>query len=193
MNPLESAGMFLIQTLVDLYLMVLLLRFLLQYLRADYYNPLSQFILKATNPLVIPLRRKIPGYWGMDFATLILIVGSILIKMLLLSLLVYHKLPTVGGLILLSTGELSTLFINLFFYAILFRVLISWLAPHANHPICTILFLLTEPLMSRARRYIPLIGGNIDISPILVLIGLKLLTILITHPLLNMGWMLAIR
>ncbi len=86
MAPLQNASAFLIHSLFDIYLLILLLRFVLQYLRVDYYNPFTQFIVKATNPLVVPLRRIIPGFWGIDFATLIVIIVLTSLKVSLVML-----------------------------------------------------------------------------------------------------------
>lgn len=192
MAPLQNAGSFLIQTLFDLYLFVLLLRFILQYLRVDYYNPFTQFILKATNPVVVPLRRFIPGLWGIDFATLIAILLVTLIKITLITLVSIQKLPGPIGLVIWSVGNISELTIKLFFYAILASVLLSWIAPTAYSPATIILQRLIEPLLRPARRFIPQIGG-FDISPIPVLIGLQLLVMLLAEPLVRIGISLATR
>lgn len=192
MAPLQNASSFLIQTLFDLYLFLLLLRFILQYLRVDYYNPFTQFILKATNPVVVPLRRFIPGLWGIDFATIIAILLVTLLKITLITLVSVHRLPGPVGLIIWSVGNISELTIKLFFYAILASVLLSWIAPTAYSPATIILQRLIEPLLRPARRFIPQIGG-FDISPIPVLIGLQLLVMLLAEPLVRTGIVLATR
>ncbi|MCS5712612.1 YggT family protein [Candidatus Berkiella aquae] len=192
MSPLQNAGSFLIQSLFDIYLFVLLLRFILQYLRVDYYNPLTQFIVKATSPIVVPLRRFIPGLWGIDFATITAIILVTLLKITLITLVSMHKLPGPVGLMVWSVGNISVLTINLFFYAILANVLLSWIAPTAYSPVTIILQRLIEPLMRPARRYIPQIGG-FDISPIPVMIALELLIILFADPLMQAGIRLATR
>lgn len=192
MNPLQNASSFLIQTLFDLYLFALLLRFILQYLRVDYYNPFTQFILKATNPVVVPLRRFIPGLWGIDFATLIAILVITFIKITLITLVSIHKLPFPVGLLVWSMGDITLLTIKLFFYAILANVILSWVAPSAYSPVTIIINRLVEPLMRPARRFIPQIAG-FDISPIPVMIVLQLLIMLIADPVTKTGMMLATR
>lgn len=190
MDPIQNASTFLIQTLFDLYLFILLLRLILQYLRVDYYNPVTQFIVKATNPLVVPLRRIIPGYWGIDLATVAAIFGITFIKLILLSYLMLHQFPHLLGLLIWSCGAIITLTIKLYFYAVIMNVILSWVAPLSHTPVTVILYRLTEPLMRPARRVIPSIGG-FDISPMAVIIGLELLIILIANPLTNFGIMLA--
>ncbi len=192
MGPLQNASSFLIQTLFDLYLLTLLLRFILQYLRVDYYNPFTQFIVKVTNPIVVPLRRFIPGLWGIDFATLVAILVLTLVKITLITLISLHKLPSPLGLLVWSAGNISGLTIKLFFYAILANVILSWVAPMAYSPVTVILKRLTDPLMQPARKYIPQIGG-FDISPIPVIIVLQLLIMLLAEPLTHQGISLATR
>lgn len=190
MAPLQSASNFLIQTLFDLYLFVLLLRFILQYLRVDYYNPFTQFVLKATNPIVVPLRRFVPGLWGIDFATLIAVLMVSLIKITLLTLISIHKLPGPIGLVIWSLGDISGLVLKLFLYAVLANVLLSWVAPRSYSPATVVLERLIEPLMRPARKFTPQIGG-FDISPIPVMIGLELLNILLAKPIMEFGIKLA--
>lgn len=190
MAPLQTASNFLIQTLFDLYLFVLLLRFILQYLRVDYYNPFTQFVLKATNPVVVPLRRFIPGLWGIDFATLVAVLIISLIKITLITLISIHKLPGPVGLMIWSLGDISGLVLKLFLYAILANVLLSWIAPRSYSPATVVLQRLVEPLMRPARKFTPQIGG-FDISPIPVMIGLELLNILLAKPIMELGIKLA--
>ena len=95
MNSLNTAAIYLIQTLGSLYLLIVLLRFLLQLVRADFYNPLSQFIVRATKPLLMPLRRIIPGYGGLDFASLVLGIAIQLVMLILIILLMGYALPNI--------------------------------------------------------------------------------------------------
>src|SRR5262245_29367924 len=117
MAPIQNASAFLIHSLFDLYLLILLLRFILQYLRVDYYNPFTQFVVRATSPIVVPLRRIIPGFWGIDFATVLAIIILTFIKVSLVMLISLHKFPSPMGLIIWSLGDITNLTINLFFYA----------------------------------------------------------------------------
>lgn len=192
MAPLQNASAFLIHSIFDLYLFILLLRFILQYLRVDYYNPFTQFVVKATSPIVVPLRRIVPGFYGIDFATIIAIMVLTGVKISLIMFISMHKFPAIAGLLIWSFGEIFALTINLFFYAILMTVILSWVAPMSNSPITPILYRLTEPLMRPVRRLIPPIGG-FDITPIPVMITLQLLKILIADPLTQMGFQFGLR
>lgn len=191
MAPLQNATSFLIQMVFDLYLMVLLFRLLFQYLEIDYYNPFSQFVIKATRPVVTPLRRFIPGLWGIDFATVAAIVGLTLLKILLISVLGFFRFPGLMGWLVWTIGSICALIINLFFYAVLMSVILSWISPRTYSPMTNILYRLTDPLMRPVRRFIPLVAG-FDITPIPVLIGLQLLSILIADPLVENGKQLAL-
>ncbi len=192
MAPLQNASAFLVHSLFDIYLLILLLRFVLQYLRVDYYNPFTQFIVKATSPLVVPLRRVVPGFWGIDFATLIVIIALTSLKVCLVMYISMHKFPSPAGIAIWSLGEIFNLTINLFFYSILLTVILSWVAPLTHSPIAPILSRLTEPLMKPVRRMIPPIAG-FDISPIPVMIVLQLLKILVADPLTHTGFQFGIR
>ncbi len=175
-NPL----VFLIQVLFGAYIAVVMLRFLLQWVRADFYNPLSQFIVKATTPLLRPLRRIIPGFGGVDFASIILMW---LLQSLELSLILLVSGAGLHAAVLLwAIPELIALLINVFLVAIFIQVILSWVNPGAYNPASALLHSLTEPLLGPARRLIPPIGG-LDLSPMLVIIGLYLLEMLLLPPL----------
>src|SRR5690606_16383215 len=98
------------------YIMTFMLRFILQLVRADYFNPLSQFVVKVTNPLVVPLRRIIPGFLGIDWATLIVLTLLTCAKLLLLFFILFNKLPNALGLLVWSLGDILSLTIYVFFF-----------------------------------------------------------------------------
>lgn len=178
---LATPAVFLIQTLFGLFALVVMLRFLLQVVRADFYNPLSQFVVKLTSPVLRPLRRFIPGYHGLDTASLVL---AWLIKSLEVFLVVWvlsrsaHPL----GALVWSLPELLALTINIFMFAILVRVILSWVNPDPFHPAVGVLNRLTDPLLRPAQRLIPPIAG-LDLSPMAVVIALVLLEMLLLPPL----------
>src|SRR5210317_2117367 len=119
---LTQPAVFLVQVLFGLYAALVVLRFLLQLVRADFYNPLSQFIVTATKPLLNPLRRTIPGVSGIDIASLVLAWFVITLEQLaILSLAGTGFQP--AGAALLAIPELITLFINVFLFAILIQVI----------------------------------------------------------------------
>lgn len=182
----NNAGLFLVDTLFGLYILVVLLRFLLQWLRADFHNPVSQFIITATNPPLRFLRRFIPGLAGIDLASVVLLLGLSMIKTWLLFSMVGGS-GTFQGVLVYSIGELLQLTVYVFIFTMLIRVVLSWIAPHQGYnPALRLLHDLTEPLMAPARRLIPPIGG-LDISPIVVFIFLYLTLILIIQPILDFG------
>jgi YggT family protein len=176
-NPIA----FLINTLFGLYILTFMLRFLLQLVRADFYNPFSQFLVSVTNPLLVPARRIIPGFAGVDVAS---IVVMIILQMIAQSLviLVYGASFTVMTLLIMSVIQLISLVLNIFFITILIQVILSWVSPGSYNPMVGLLYSLNEPLLRPARRLIPPIGG-MDLSPIAVIIFLQLLQMLILPPL----------
>jgi YggT family protein len=176
-----EAGALIVEVVFGLYILAVLLRFLFQLSRADFYNPISQFLVALTNPLLRPLRRIIPGLMGIDLASLVLLLALQLLEVYVLSWL--NDLPvTLLPLILASLVSLVRLTINVYFYAILLRVILSWFMPYGmrQNPAGDLLVSLTEPLMRPARRLIPAVGG-LDLSPIVVLVGLQLLQIALAH------------
>jgi YggT family protein len=185
MTSLKHAAVFIIQTLFNLYLFILLMRLVFQYFRVDFYNPLTQFIVKLTSPLVVPLRRIIPGYFGIDFATVILIFALTYLKLFLLSM-VALGFPNMLGLVVATFGDILSMTLNFFFYAIIAYILFNWLAPMTHSPIRTILHQISEPLLRPFRKKIPSISG-FDISPLFVLMCLQLLNILIADPLVRLA------
>lgn len=180
-NPVE----FIITTLFQLYITVVMLRFLLQWVRADFYNPVSQFLVKVTNPALKPLRRLIPGWGGLDIAAVILMIALQVVSLLLVLLLRGQGVP-VGTLVLWSIAELVSLAFNVFIFAIIIQVILSWVNPGHYNPVSSLLYSLTEPLLRPARRMLPPISG-IDLSPLLVLLALQVLKMLIIPPLMQLA------
>ncbi len=181
MSPyLGNAATFLVSTLFGIYLLVVMLRFLLQLVRADFYNPVSQFIVKVTNPPLIPLRRFIPGLYGLDTASLTLMFAIKFGELWLVHNIVDMPDGTVGLCVLALAGLLS-LALQVFMFSIIIQVVISWINPGVYNPITVLLHSLTEPLMRPARRVIPPTAG-IDLSPMVVIIALVLVSMLLIAP-----------
>ena len=164
----SEAIRFLITVIFDIYILAVVLRFLLQVVRADFYNPISQLLVTITNPPLRPLRRFIPGYRGIDLASVVLMLLLKAIEIFLISLLVYGRIPGVIGLFILSFAQLLNLIIYIFIIAIFIQVILSWVSPGAYNPATVLLYRLTEPLLRPARRLLPPISG-LDLSPILSL------------------------
>jgi YggT family protein len=186
---LSEAGIFLVSTVFDLYIMVVALRFLLQLVRADFYNPISQFIVTLTNPPLRYLRRWIPGYAGVDWACLLLLFGVQILELTLISL-IGGQMPSITGLLVLSLASLVRLGIYIMMFAIIVQVIISWVAPGAYNPLTVLLYRLTDFILRPARRLLPPVSG-VDFSPWLVLVALQLGIILIVKPLLRLGYILS--
>ncbi|MHB8453452.1 MAG: YggT family protein [Acidiferrobacterales bacterium] len=174
-----QAGAFLISTLFGMYILAVLLRFLLQVVRGDFYNPLAQFFVIVTNPLLLPLRRIIPGLGGVDVASLVLLAALEIAEQYLVARLHGFNI-TLLVLIVLSVSQLAELTLYIFLFTIVVRVILSWIAPYPRNPAMNLLVSLSEPLLRPARRTIPPIGG-LDLSPIAVLILLQLAVMLVDH------------
>ena len=184
-----NAATFLIETLFGLYILVVMLRLLFQLVRADFYNPLSQFVVKATNPPLRHLRRFIPGFRGIDLASVTLLVALQLIELSLVSL-VLGVAPHPVGLVILSLAQLLQLAIYVFMFSIIIQVVISWVNPGAYNPVVSLLHSLNEPLLAPARRMIPPMSG-LDLSPLVVIVGLQLALLLLVAPISDLGrWLL---
>jgi YggT family protein len=172
-----TATVFLIQTVFGFYILAVMLRFLLQWVRADFYNPLVQFLVRITNPPLLPLRRIIPGYRGLDLASVALAFVLQLVEVLLVTLLFGRPLG-VGGLLLLTVMELLKLLINIYLWGVIIQVVLSWVNPDPYHPAARVLAQLTAPLLRPARRWLPPISG-VDLSPMLVVVALIFLSLLL--------------
>lgn len=177
---LTQPAVFLVQVLFGLYATLVILRFLLQLTRADFYNPLSQFIVKATKPLLNPLRRVIPGVSGIDIASLILAWFVIMLEQLAILALAGAGLQIMGAA-LLAIPELLSLIINVFLFAILIQVIISWINPGSLNPAVGLIHSLTQPLLEPVRRRMPDMGG-LDLSPMVAMLGLVVLEMLLIPP-----------
>ncbi len=176
-----EASVLIVEVVFGLYILAVLLRFLFQLVRADFYNPISQFLVALTNPLLKPLRRVIPGLFGIDIASLVLLLALKCLELFLISWLIGHA-PDLLPLLLAAVVSLVRLTLNVYFYAILLRVILSWFIPYGatHNPASNLLASLTEPLMRPARRLIPAVGG-LDLSPIVVLMVLQLLQLALAH------------
>jgi YggT family protein len=172
----------LISSLGSLYILTVLLRFLLQASRADFYNPVSQAIVKLTSPLVNPFRRIIPGWRGFDFASLVLALVLNCVATALLILAAGFELPSIGVIISWSAVGLLAFILNIYFYAVLISVIVSFIAPYSAHPVLLVVHQLLEPIYRLIHRVIPSMGG-LDFSPLFIFLGIQVLEILLVNPL----------
>ncbi len=172
---------FLIDTVFSLYILAVVLRFLFQWTRADFYNPISQFLVKITHPPLKILRRFIPAVGKIDTSS---IVFALILQMVsdLSILMLKGVMVGIAGLVILSFTQLLSLIINVFVFAVFARAILSWFDPGNYNPASSLLQSLTEPLLSVCRKVIPDLGG-IDLSPLAALVALQLAKMMILPPL----------
>lgn len=175
MSGLTESLIYIIQTLGQLYLLIVVLRFVLQLVRADFYNPLCQFTVKVTQPLLAPMRRMIPSVAGIDLAGLVL---AVLLQLILIgSILAIAGFPVVQLLpqiLAWSLIAIGSLFLKIFFFALIISVILSWIAPGSHNPGAQLTQQITEPMLAPIRNLLPSLGG-LDISPIFAFIAINLL------------------
>jgi len=178
---LSNPIIFLLDTVFSFYILAVLLRFLLQWFGGDFYNPISQFLVKITHPPLRFLRRYIPAVGKVDTSSLVLLLSLQMFSDYIVLTLKGMSF-SFAALSLLSFSQLISLLINIFVFAVFARALLSWVNPGTFNAASNLLYSLTEPLLSSCRRMIPDIGG-IDLSPLIVLLGLQLAKMLIIPPL----------
>ena len=171
-----NIGLFLINTVFDLYITLLIVRLILAFSRADYFNPITRFIITVTQPIIAPLRRIIPNRFGIEFSTLIFILALEILKFFLISLLFFSAL-NIAGLMLFATIDTLKHILNIFFYAILLQAILSWIQTGYS-PLSQVLAQLTTPILRPLRRFVPPVGG-FDLTPIPALIILQCLLLLL--------------
>lgn len=176
-NPLA----FLVQTAFGLYVVVVVVRFFLQLVRADFYNPLSQFVVKLTTPVLRPLRRVIPGLWGLDVASIVLAWALTAVQLALMAWLLGIPV-TVTAPLGWVIPELVALVLNVFLFAIIAQALLSWISPGTYNPAAALLYSLTTPVLRPLQCVIPTVSG-LDLTPMAAVIGIVLLKMLLLPPL----------
>lgn len=173
----QGAFAFVVSTIFDFLIFLVLTRLLLQLVQADFYNPVSQFVVRVTNPVLEPLRRLLPVSRLVDVASIVGVLALILVKVLVLVWLGGGRISFNAYLLLYGLQTLAHLLLSYFFWAVLIRVILSWVAPDPYNPIVRLVAEITEPVMAPARKILPPMGG-LDLSPVLVLLGLQFLMIL---------------
>lgn len=180
MNALSNVGIFLIDTVFSLYIGLVMIRFLLAASRADFYNPISQFIVQITNPILIPLRRIIPSAGKIDSAAIVLMIALMVIKFMLLLLLQGHGI-SFFPLLLLAVFKLLEMLIYIYIFALIIQAVLSWVNPGAyqmQNPLGSVLNSLTTPILRPLRQIVPNIG-MVDITPLVAIILLNVALILL--------------
>ncbi|MGV8843006.1 MAG: YggT family protein [Pseudomonas sp.] len=178
MNGLNIAAVYILQTIGSLYLLIVLLRFILQLVRANFYNPLCQFIVKATQPLLKPLRRLIPSLAGLDTASLVLAIVVQLLLMGLILLLTFGVLGNPLQLLIWALIGVVALFVKIFFFALIISVILSWVAQGSQNPAVELINQICEPLLKPIRGILPSMGG-LDLSPIVAFVVLNLIDMMV--------------
>ncbi|MFT7287685.1 MAG: YggT family protein [Halieaceae bacterium] len=186
MNAINEVGLYLSQTIIGIYLLMVLMRFILQVSLADFYNPISQFLVRATNPLVVPLRRLIPVRGRLDLASLLLAIIIQLLGITVLFFLSGQSLPAVSLLLAWSVIAIFGLLVKIYFFALLGMIILSWIAPGSGNPAAALMHQITEPVMAPFRRLLPAMGG-MDFSPILLFILINVLQIVLRNFALGLG------
>jgi len=177
MGSPTAAFAFLVETLIQLVLTVILLRVLLEAVRANWYNPVCQALIKITDPIVKPLARVIPRAGRFNMAAIVVLFIVQLIGLLLLSLIYGATLDPLG-IALLAVLRLLRLVLVVYTILIIAVVIVSWVGQNLRHPIIPLIFQLTDPVLTPIRRVLPDLGG-FDLSPLIALIGLQFLIILL--------------
>ena len=174
-----------IKTVFDLFIGAVVLRLLLQWTRADFRNPVSQFLVKVTNPVIIPLRRIVPGIGGIDTASVIVVLILQVAKVWLIHMIAVQS-PSVAGLLVLALADFVELMIGIYTITIILQVILSWVGPRTPNPLNGPLHSLNEPLLAPLRRIIPTISG-FDLTPVVLLLVFHLMKILVVAPLTDIG------
>lgn len=174
-NELGSAGLMLVNTLVNIYLFLLMLRFLLQASRADYYNPLSQSVVKITQPVVGLFQGFLGPVAGrFDLATLAAGFALKVVSIIAIFMIIGVGMPPIPGLLIAGVAALANAILKIYFFAMIVMIILSWVAPNASHPGALLVMQLVEPIMAPVRKVIPSLG-MIDLSPIVVFIAINLI------------------
>jgi YggT family protein len=172
-----NAIVFIVDTLAQLYLFLLLLRLWLPWLGADFRNPIAQAILKLTSPVVVPIRRIVPPIGKLDTAT-VLVAFIIQYLTIVILLMIIGSSAGFVPIALTALVNLVLLSLRLFTFAIIVRVILSWIAPAGYNPALAIIHTLTERILQPFRRVVPPLGG-LDLSPLFAIIALMAVTIIV--------------
>jgi len=175
-NP-TGAVIYLISTITDLYVAAILLRLLLQWVKADFYNPLSQFLVKVTNPVLVPARRIIPSIGPLDTASVVVMFILELVQLTIISQISQSNFG-LTFLLIFAVKKLVFALLMTYFVLIIARVIVSWIANQSRHPIIPLIFQLTEPVLRPFSKLLPPMGG-FDLSPLFALIALRFLLLLL--------------
>lgn len=176
---LTQIGQLLVDTLAGFFVYLLLARFHFQWLRVPFRNSVGEFILAVTNWIVLPLRRIVPGFAGLDLASLL--AAWLLQAIALYAIIALHGLagapglgPSIAGCALLALIDMLRMSLHILVFALIVQAVLSWVNPY--HPMMSFFDLVTRPFLRPIRRLIPLVG-NVDLSPLVLIIAIQVLLI----------------
>ena len=170
-------ALFLVEAIFSLYIGAVVIRLLLGFARANFNNPLSQFLVKITNPVLVPMRRFIPSIGRIDTSAVILAYGLTVIKVSLMYLIIRGAVMFPESL-LISVGELIKTIIWVYIIALILQAVMSWVGSAQGNPVSPLVQSLTNPIVRPIRKVVPLIG-MMDLSPLVAILGLNVLLIVV--------------
>ncbi len=189
-SPIQNAIEFIITTFFNIYISIVLIRLILQLVRADFYNPIAQTIYKLTNPIIMPMNKIIPRYRKLELSVILL---ALILQASELAIMLYIRgfhipftLNTVSGLIVLGAGQLIDLAILIYMIATFILVILSWIQPRQYNPILILIAQIVDPLYRRVGRLMPNTGA-LDFTAMAIIFLLILSRILISEPIMQIG------
>ena len=177
-----NALFYLVSTLFEVYIWIVMLRILLQMVRADFYNPISQLIWQLTQPIVRPLQKALPKVGPWDTAAIALLVVVTLVYIHVIAAITGYSAHYSGAASLVPAfWKIVTMALNLYTFALVIQAILSWVGPGVNNPAGSILWSINEPLLRPVRRVIPPFSG-LDLSPLVVIVLLQTVNLLLPLP-----------
>ena len=181
MNLLIGISIFLLNSIVGFYMYTLFARLWMQKCRVNYWNPVSQFVVKLTDPIVKPCRRVIPGYRGFDLSIIFLIFAFEYLLLLTVFFLTQSQPVPWGMLIVYSIGHMFLMILNIISFFVIVAAISSWIQSRNNHFIANMVGVMVRPIMTLVRRFVPRIGGSVDLSPLVVLLFVQVLRMVVLY------------
>lgn len=185
MNYFANAGQILVEFVFSILVGLIVLRVLLQLVRANFHNPICQFLYKASNPILMPLRRIIPSWRRLDVAGVLLAWLLLMVKRMLIFAM-FGDVPSLAGLAVIALADLVGFVLMMMLILTIIRVILSFVASDSYHPVVPLVYQLTEPVLKPVRRRMPALGG-LDFSPVIILLAIALLQALLVAPLFDLG------
>ena len=176
LSVVSQIVIFLIETVFSLYIGAVVIRLLLGFARASFHNPFSQFLVKITNPVLVPLRRFIPSFGSVDTSAVVLAYALTLVKLSLLFLISKGAIMFPETL-LFALGELVKTIIWIYIIALIIQAIMSWVGNTQGNPLVPLINSLTNPILRPIRKVVPLVG-MMDLSPLVAILGLNILLII---------------